>query len=300
MAETNNSIDIVMRSYNDMPLVVETLEAIRAQSVSARLTVFDNSSTDGTREAAEKIADAVFDVPKGKYIPGKVLNRAMSETTSELVVFINSDCTPVDSHWLENLLAGFKNDKDSKIAALFSRQKPRPDCWPLFVKDTEATFGDGSLQAAWRHCFSMASSAVRRSVWEKMPFDDTLNYSEDIDWTWRARQAGYQIRYVSDSAVYHSHNYTTGQYYRRQRGEGHAEAEMFDFSDWESSLLRYSLLPLGRTILSDWRYCLKRCQLCSCFYSPILRTASALGRRRGFRAGQKARKFKEQEQEASQ
>ena len=97
MADITNSIDIVMRSYNDMPLVAETLEAIRSQSVQARLTVFDNSSTDGTREAVEKIADAVFDVPKGKYIPGKVLNRAMSETVSEIVVFVNSDCTPVDS-----------------------------------------------------------------------------------------------------------------------------------------------------------------------------------------------------------
>ena len=86
------------------------------------------------------------------------------------------------------------------------------------AKDTDDTYGDGKRQASWKHCFSMASSAIRRDVWAEMPFNDRLTYSEDIDWTWRARQRGYEVRYMPESRVFHSHNYTLGQSYRRHRG----------------------------------------------------------------------------------
>jgi rhamnosyltransferase len=66
----------------------------------------------------------------------------------------------------------------------------------------------------------MASSAISRQVWEQYPFRDDIQYSEDIDWTWRVRQKGFSIRYAADSVVEHSHNYTPLQFYRRQLGEG--------------------------------------------------------------------------------
>ncbi len=289
-------VDIVMRSYNDMPLVVETLDGIGRQAGPfARLSVFDNASSDGTEETVRAVGARVFEVPQGEYVPGKVLNRAMRETDSPIVVFVNSDCTPVDDDWLRPLLAGFEDDS---VAAVFGRQMAREDCRPLFVKDTEATYGDGALQANWRHCFSMASSAVRRSVWEKIPFDEDLGYSEDIDWTWRVRQAGYAIRYVPESKVFHSHNYSLKQYYRRQYGEGRAEAEIFSWTAWQTSCVRYSLLPLGRLVLSDWRYCLRHGHLATIVYAPILRTAGMLGRRRGFRLGLREKNAAESRKEA--
>jgi rhamnosyltransferase len=153
------------------------------------------------------------------------------------------------------------------------------------AKDTEDTYGDGSRQKYWKHCFSMALSSVRRSVWEQMPFNEQIQYSEDIEWTWRARQRGYTIRYVADSIVTHSHNYTLTQFYRRQLGEGRADAAIFDWDPWQRTLLRYSLLPYARQVASDWKYCLPRLALGECFYSPVLRMAQLLGRRKGFQTG---------------
>ncbi len=280
MSET--PVNIVMRSYNDMPLVAETLACISKQKIPYELVVFDNDSTDGTREEAEKYAKKIVNVPKGTYVPGKVLNAAMRETSGEFVVFVNSDCTPQHDEWLENLVAGFDVDK---VAAVFGRQIPRQDCWPLFWKDTEDTFGDGKRQQFWKHCFSMATSAIRRSVWEKMLFNESIQYSEDIEWTWRARKAGYRINYVADSVVMHSHNYTLKQFYKRQFGEGKAEAVIFDWEPWEKTFLRYSLLPWGRQIMSDCRYALREGKLGALFHSPALRTYQMLGRRAGFKAG---------------
>ena len=180
---------------------------------------------------------------------------------------------------LDALLAGFA---DEKVAAVFGRQMSRPGCRPLMAKDTEDTYGDGSRQALWRHCFSLAVSAIRRSVWERMPFQEDLQYSEDIDWTWRARGSGYEIRYAAGARVIHSHNYSLRQFYRRHFGEGRAEAHIFEWSPWERSLVRYSLLPYLRQVASDWKYCAANMQVGAALYSPVLRMAQMAGRRRGF------------------
>jgi len=272
--------NIIMRAYNDMPMISETLTALNRQNIAFELIAFDNESEDGTRQKLEKYASKVINVPKGTYVPGKVLNHAMRESEGEFVVFLNSDCTPQNESWLKNLLAGFKNDK---IAAVFGRQIPRKDCKALFAKDTEDTFGDGERQKYWKHCFSMASSAIRRSVWEEMPFSEDIQYSEDVDWTWRARQKGYEIQYVADSIVAHSHNYTLKQFYKRHYGEGKAEAEIFEWQPWERSFIRYSLLPFVRQVVCDWKYCITKFDLISMFHSPLLRGSQMLGRRKGFK-----------------
>jgi rhamnosyltransferase len=275
-------MDIVVRAYNDMPVIADTLRGIRAQRTPSRILVMDNASEDGTRETAQRIADRVINVPAGTYVPGAVLNQAMEATESDRVVFLNSDCTPVDDQWFDRLLAGFDADR---VAAVFGRQLPRPDCLPLFAKDTEDTFGDGSQQAGWKHCFSMASSAIRRSTWESMPFNPDIQYSEDVEWTWRARQRGFAVRYCPESRVYHSHNYTLGQWRRRQYGEGKADAGIFDWSAWDRSWLRYSGLPFTRQVLSDWKYAARCRSLQAMAHSPALRFMQMIGRRKGFKDG---------------
>ena len=277
-------VDIVVRAYNDMPVIEETLRAVRNQREPGRILVMDNESQDGTTVIANELADRVINVPAGTYVPGAVLNQAMENTESDRVIFLNSDCTPLNDRWLETLLAGFDADN---AAAVFGRQMPRPGCLPLFAKDTNDTFGDGSQQAGWRHCFSMASSGIRRRVWQEMPFNPDIQYSEDIEWTWRARQQDYAIRYCPESRVYHSHNYTLKQWFHRQYGEGKADAEIFEWTAWDRSWLRYSGMPFVRQVLSDWKYALKTGSPGAIAHSPALRFMQMLGRRKGFNAGLK-------------
>lgn len=284
--QTSCPVAVVMRSRNDMPLVRETLDAIFRQRLPFELFVFDNASTDGSREEFEKRNLRLITVPAGQYVPGRVLNQGMRETRSPFVVFVNSDCTPQSDDWLERLLDGFTG---REVAAVFGKQIPRPDCQPLFVKATVDTYGDGSRQRFWKHCFSMASSAIRREVWERFPFREDLLYSEDIDWTWRMRRQGYSIRYVPDSVVMHSHNYTLAQWYRRQFGEGRAEAAIFSWTSWERFWLRYSLMPFARQVLSDLLYGLRKGMPGLVAASIPYRLAQMLGRRAGFLAGLRER-----------
>jgi rhamnosyltransferase len=195
---------------------------------------------------------------------------------------LNSDCEPVDEYWLKRLIDAMD---DPAVGAAFGRQMPRPGCFSWFERDTEATFGDGKEQAKWRHCFSMANSILRREAWEAEPFNEKIAYSEDVELTLRIKNRGFEIRYVPESRVLHSHNYTWKQYYKRQFGEGKAEAAIWEWSRFQRSWLRYSALPYLRQIGRDFSYCVPKGRAGDAVKAIYVRTAQLLGRRKGFLAG---------------
>ena len=281
-------ISIVMRSYNDAAVIGGTLEALARQTVrNFELWNFDSSSTDGTLETIRRHnhAERILLNDSRTYNPGRVLNEAVARSRGEIVVFINSDATPQDEHWLERLVAPFA---DPRVGATFGRQVARPDARSLFVKDTERAFGDGSVARGWVHFFSMANSAVRREVALEMPFETRVQYSEDIEWSYRLRRAGHRIEYVPDAVAAHSHNYTLRQSFRRHRGEGAADAWIFREGELRQSFLGYCLLPLGMEVLRDLGWAVQRRSADAALHSIPLRAAQKWGRWQGFRKARSA------------
>ena len=276
---------IIMRSFNDSPeLVRQTMTALlQQQGVSFRLIHIDSGSSDGTLETIKELGGEVFHIRPSEYIPGRVLNFGMNLCDDELVTFLNADAVPVGNLWLLNLLEAA--GKSENVAACFSRQISRADTEFLFDRDNERAFGDGSEHARWRHFFSMAASVIRRSFWERQAFDDGLQYSEDIDWTYRARKSGGEIVYVPDSAVTHSHNYTFKQSYKRHYGEGRADACIYSLKRSELSLARQVVLPTIVESLRDLKHAIKNGRAIEALKSPALRISQKLGRSRGLQQG---------------
>ena len=278
-------IAIAMRSYNDIDVIRQTLEMVTRQSYpDFELWNFDSSSTDGTLEVIREFNDEsrIRLNDSASYNPGKVLNSAMNETDAEIVVFLNSDATPESEDWLEKMLAPFVDDE---VAAVYGRQTSRPDCRTLFHKDNERAFGDGSVSSNWIHFFSMANSAIRRSVYESFPFETRIQYSEDIEWSYRVKKAGYKIAYVADAVAMHSHNYTLTQSHKRHFGEGKAEAWIFRGGELNTSTLRYFLLPFGMEVLRDLYWGIRHFSIEAILHTVPLRFAQKLGRWQGLRKG---------------
>ena len=139
----------------------------------------------------------------------------------------------------------------------FANQLPRPDAQALVRKDSERAFGDGKVQATWRFFFSLASSATWRRNLVEVPFDETIQYSEDVEWAWRnSRREREPIRivYCPGAHVEHSHNYTLRELAKRFRGEGAADRAIFGDTP---SLLR-EIAGAARETLRDWAYLAKR------------------------------------------
>lgn len=274
-------ISIIMRSHNDADVIGETLQALRQQTIQDfELWNHDSRSNDGTMYKILEhncIQRIRLNNPRN-YNPGTVLNEAVRLCKGEIIVFLNSDATPTTNTWLERLIGPLD---DPRVGAVFGKQSARPDCHPLFDKDTQRAFGDGSVSANWIHFFSMANSAARRSIVKEFCFETRIQYSEDIEWSLRLKQQGYRIRYVPEAEVVHSHNYTLLETYRRQFGEGTAEAFIFNKGEINFSFVRYALLPFVIEVIRDIFWSVKKRSVSALFHSLPLRLCQKLGRWHG-------------------
>ena len=283
-------LSVIMRSCNDAWVIGDTLEGLFQQErKDFELINVDSGSTDGTVEIIKKFNPHLMQIPQSSYKPGPALNMASHKSQGEVLVFLNSDATPMDKNWLDHLVAPFSNPD---IGATFGCQVPRPDARPIVRLDYERAFGKDSLASGLErggtHFFSLGNSAIRRKMWEEHQFSGTLQYSEDVEWSYWAKSCGHRIKYVPEAKVIHSHNYTLRQTWKRFAGEGEAEAKIFPWSHWRASFLRYSLLPLLSTIWRDTAYCVQHFELVGLCEAPLYRSVEKLGRFWGFRKGRKS------------
>jgi rhamnosyltransferase len=192
----------------------------------------------------------ILDVKPGDYIPGRVLNMGMEATKSEIVAFVNADAVPLSPGAVETLVAPLRAKHET--VATFARQVPRVDAARITVSDMERAFGDEApVKTARGFFFSMAASAIRRSVWEGHPFNEALKYSEDVDWTYRMSDGGHHIDYVPEARFEHSHDYDPAGTWKRHHGEGVADTEIFGLGG--PSLVRELARPLIGSVLRDAR-----------------------------------------------
>lgn len=270
-----------MRSYNDKDVIRHTLEMLFKQNISDfELWNFDSTSTDGTLDIIREynIPERIILNDSSTYNPGRVLNDAVARVDAEILVFLNSDATPTDEHWLESVTDPLS---DPTVGAVYGRQVARPDCRSLFVKDTERAFGDGVEASRWLHFFSMANSAARRSVLLEKPFETRIQYSEDIEWSYRLKLHGYRIRYANDAVAMHSHNYTLSQSYKRHFGEGSADAWIFRRGELRQDWQRTFLMPFVMEVIRDMKWALKQRSIDAAIHTVPLRLTQKWARWRG-------------------
>jgi rhamnosyltransferase len=277
-------VSIVMRSCNEAWALKETLPAIQQQEYrNWELIVIDSGSTDGSVDLIRAAEPAHFiQIEKQDYIPGRVMNCGMSLARSEYVIFINADATPQGCNWLRPLVNGLL---DSQTAAVYGRQIPRPDCRAVYAHDYERCFGENRESAQWDHFFSMANSGVRKDLWKRRRFAETITYSEDDEWTRWCRAEGYKILYVLESVAMHSHNYTPAQAYKRSFGEAQALAYVWTGKRREINWLRTFALGFANDVKRDLRYCARTGRLRELPHAMRIRWNQRRARVTGFRHG---------------
>jgi len=277
-------VSIVMRSCNEGWALRETLPALREQEYKNwELIVIDSGSTDGSVELICRAQPRHFiQIKREEYNPGRVMNRGMQLARSPYAIFVNADATPQGSNWLRPLVSGLF---DPQTAAVFGRQIPRPDCRAVFAFDYERCFSANRESARWDHFFSMASSGLRKDIWARRGFLESLQYSEDDEYTRWCRAEGYRVVYCPESVVVHSHNYTPAQAYQRGFGEGRALAAICPEKRVEFSWPRFLLLGWLNDLQRDFRYCVRTARWREWPHAARIRWEQRCGKRAGFRSG---------------
>lgn len=221
----NHLISVLVRSRNDEAFIGRTLKAILEQecAIPFEIVCCDDASEDRTEEITGSFPGVIrLPRPEGEYRPGQRLNYMIRHSRGDIIVFNNADAVPLDRHWLSELT---KPLIEGRADAVYGNQLSRPDASYLVRKDNLRAFGDGREAAKWRFFFSLASSAALRADLTAHPFDETIRYSEDVEW---AHRRPIRIAYAQNARVEHSHNYTVAELKRRFYGEGAADAVIFE------------------------------------------------------------------------
>jgi glycosyltransferase involved in cell wall biosynthesis len=284
MSEPN--VSIILRSFNEAWALKDTLPALNAQQgVRWELIVIDSGSTDGSVELIRRFGPRHFvQIAPHEYNPSRVMNRGMELARTGLGIFLNADATPQGSNWLRPL-AGALTYRG--VAAVFGRQIPRPDCRAVFAHDYERCFGPDRESKRWEHFFSMASSGIRKDIWARRGFNESLQYSEDDEYTRWCRAEGFRVLYVPDSVVMHSHNYTAAQARKRSRGEGAALAAVWPGARDDWTWPRSVLLGWVNDARRDLGFCFRNRRLHEWPQAVRIRWAQRAARFAGFQEGWK-------------
>jgi glycosyltransferase involved in cell wall biosynthesis len=197
----NKMVSIIIRTKNEERWIKFCLESVFEQEFQDfEVVVVDNVSTDGTLARLKKFDVKV--VTLEKYLPGAALNFGIEHSSGDILVFLSGHCIPTDSEWLGNLIRGFANEK---IVGVYGRQLPMSFTSANDKRDLFITFGlDEKIQKK-DSFFHNANSAIRRKMWETIPFDNEATNIEDRIWASQVQAQGYWIKYEPEAKVYHHH-----------------------------------------------------------------------------------------------
>ena len=194
-------VALVIRTKNEERWIGRCLRMVDQQTFrDVEVIIVDDQSSDHTLDIAKKFSVRTLQIED--FTPGKAINLGIRATDAHLIGILSAHCIPRDEHWLQSLL---ENMGRQDIAGVYGRQLPFAYSSALNKRDLWITFGlDHRIQVK-DSFFHNANSMIRRSVWDRIPFDETVSNIEDRAWGKTVIEAGYKIAYEPEAAVYHYH-----------------------------------------------------------------------------------------------
>jgi len=219
------SIALIIRCFNEEAHIGRLLARAMDQTRPPdEIIVVDRGSTDATLSIAESFGVTAVSISTTEFSAGRALNRALRLADDcDICVLTSAHVYPVNDTWLERLVSPFD---DPDVALAYGRQQAPPN----------GRYSEARVLSQWfpavsaprqRHPFcNNANAAVRRRVWEELPYNEDLTGFEDLDWAKRAMAAGKAISYVADAAVVHVQNESVAQIVNRYRREAVAHRQL--------------------------------------------------------------------------
>jgi N-acetylglucosaminyl-diphospho-decaprenol L-rhamnosyltransferase len=237
-------VSVVVVTYNALPWVERALESVRGNET----IVVDHGSTDGTVDLVrERFPEARLIEQENKGLGGGS-NAGMSAATGDWFLLLNSDAWATDGA-LERLVAFAEAHPQAAVVGprlrfpdgrLQRSVRGFPTLWRLATeylflrklaprsRALNSFYGNGfDYERPLEAEFLMgAVLLVRREAADTVgPFDeDFFMFSEETDWCFRFRQAGWKVLFTPDAEFVHVGGASTRQNWNpmfREQVRGH-------------------------------------------------------------------------------
>lgn len=222
-------LGLCVPTFNASQVLGRFLPALlNARDLFEHILVLDSSSLDDTVALFEAEAIAPIIIPSIEFDHGGTRQLGVEMLSDcDVIVFLTQDAVLASRESIMKLVSAFN---DPAVAIAYGRQLPRPEAGPieaharLFgypaqtrIKSKESIVEIGLRAAVVSNSFA----AYRRSILLELGgFPKGTLFGEDTLIGAKAILAGYKIAYVGNAEVYHSHDYTLLQEFRRYFDNG--------------------------------------------------------------------------------
>jgi rhamnosyltransferase len=217
-------IALVIPTLNGGEIFQKVLDGLLAQTILPEsLLIIDSGSKDNTLPAAIKAGANIHKIRKENFNHGGTRNIARKLVDADIYIFMTQDAQPADSYTLENLLIPFSMHPD--VGVVYARQLPRRGAGPIEAFSRSFTYPAMSQlkkisdKSHWGiktvHCSNACAAYRREALVAVGGFPDNVIMCEDVYAGARIMEAGYDIYYQADALLYHSHNYSVLQEFKR-------------------------------------------------------------------------------------
>ncbi|RLD26332.1 MAG: glycosyltransferase family 2 protein, partial [Bacteroidetes bacterium] len=210
-------------NWNGKKLLEQFLPSVVKHSREAIVYVADNASTDDSVDFVKTnfpLVQIIQNKTNGGFAKG--YNDALKQIDADVFCLLNND-VEVSPNWLSSIIDTFKTDPNTAIiqpkildykrkdyfeyagaAGGFIDKYGYPFCrGRIFnaIEKDENQYND-STEIFWA---SGACLFIRKAIFEELKgFDESFfAHMEEIDLCWRAKNLGYNIKYVGTSTVFH-------------------------------------------------------------------------------------------------
>lgn len=255
-------VDAVIPAYKPGHDLRELVEKLLDQTVRLGRIIIINTDREFFDEKEYLIAPAVevVHITRHEFDHAGTRDMGLRMSDADYVLFMTMDAIPKDNYLVEKLLSGFR--RADNIAVSYARQLPKKDCNRIeqitrefnYPAQSRVQTSDDIKELGIKAYFcsdvcAMYDISIYRSLGG---FKAPAIFNEDMVYAAGALDAGYAVSYCADALVYHSHNYTGRQYYRRNFDLGVSQAdhpeifERFNVKGTGMQLVRKSLAQICR------------------------------------------------------
>jgi rhamnosyltransferase len=216
---------IIVPTLNAGSAWAEWIAALQSQSIQpAAVMILDSQSTDTTVEQSREAGFSIKTIERSAFNHGGTRDLGLRHFVGEVdaLVCMTQDAILAAPNALENLLAAFD---DPEVGAAYGRQLPSREANLLatharlfnYPGEMRTVRLKDRAELGFRSCFLSNSFAAYRvsDLIAAGGFPTCVILGEDTAVAARMLLNGKAICYRADASVYHSHNYTIAEEFRR-------------------------------------------------------------------------------------
>lgn len=233
------TVDVIIPVYKPDRGFLTMIEKLQAQTVPVNRIILMNTEQKyldrlvyGTTLEREHHNITVKHLSKREFDHGRTRNQGVKLSDADVFVMMTQDAMPADEFLIERLLERLRGEN---IAAAYARQLPGKDSSEAERYTRQFNYPEQSrvktkadlpeLGIKTFFC-SNVCAAYRRDVFDQLGgFVNRAIFNEDMLYAAKAVEAGYGIAYAAQAKVYHSHNYTYRQQFKRNFDLGVSQAD---------------------------------------------------------------------------